>query len=258
MVIHADSVTLEDLNSRNGVRVNGKPLKGSCELVDGDRVRIGSQDFVFCLVQKKAGSAARITGVLRLCTQCRAPYARELVSCPSCGAHNETDEATLSGAFGPDAQNSWSVQLLVAALRKALGLGRFADAERILRRAGALIDERIATGETIQPAQLDELAEAAAQICLQTRDPFWGAWIPALHLQTGAIPSASVVERLITLSRCHEEMREPIACLLAHCEGLGTPPSGEDRAALAELARACEDAGDPFHERSTVSPLHFN
>ena len=258
MLLHAGTVTLEDLDSRNGVRVNGKLIKGSRELVDGDRVRIGTQDFVLCLVQKKVGYLPRTTGVLRLCSECKAPYARELLSCPSCGANNQTEEAPLSGTFGPDAQHSWSVQLLVAALKKALGLGRFVDADRILRRASALIDERIASAETIQPEQLAELADAAAKICLETQQPFWGVWIPTLYLQISTIPPASVIERLVGLRQRHEDMEEPIARLFAHCQGLSAPSPAEDREALARLGRARRSEPDSLPQRPTVSPLHLN
>jgi hypothetical protein len=181
-----------------------------------------------------------------------------MISCPSCGASDETDEATLSGTFGPDAQHSWSMQLLLAALQKALGLGRIADADRILRRAIALSEERLTSGGTIQPAQIVPLADAAARICLETQDPNWGVWIPSLYLQIDAIPPAEVVERLIALRLRHEEMEEPIEQLLAHCREIVLPLSGEDRDALQRLARAHHGNEEGFPDRATVDPLHLN
>src|SRR5580693_10224660 len=53
IIYEGDDVTIEDLGSRNGVRVNGRPLQGSVSLTDGDRVRIGTQDFVFCRIQQR-------------------------------------------------------------------------------------------------------------------------------------------------------------------------------------------------------------
>jgi SARP family transcriptional regulator, regulator of embCAB operon len=38
---------ITDLRSTNGVEVHGKRIRGSATLVDGDRVRIGSQEFTF-------------------------------------------------------------------------------------------------------------------------------------------------------------------------------------------------------------------
>jgi Protein of unknown function (DUF3662)/Inner membrane component of T3SS, cytoplasmic domain len=44
---HADGWTLRDLDSTNGVRVNGRPVHGSQQLRPGDRVEIGSTEIVF-------------------------------------------------------------------------------------------------------------------------------------------------------------------------------------------------------------------
>jgi pSer/pThr/pTyr-binding forkhead associated (FHA) protein len=38
---------ITDLRSTNGVEVHGKRIRGSDTLDDGDRIRIGSQDFTF-------------------------------------------------------------------------------------------------------------------------------------------------------------------------------------------------------------------
>ena len=48
--VDGPKVTLEDLGSRNGLSVNGKPTKGIVELVDGDRLRVGSQELVLCVL----------------------------------------------------------------------------------------------------------------------------------------------------------------------------------------------------------------
>ena len=37
------TATVEDLESRNGVLVNGKKITGHCRLVDGDTITIGGQ-----------------------------------------------------------------------------------------------------------------------------------------------------------------------------------------------------------------------
>ena len=38
---------ITDLRSTNGVEVHGKRIRGSATLDDGDRIRIGSQEFTF-------------------------------------------------------------------------------------------------------------------------------------------------------------------------------------------------------------------
>jgi len=248
ILFEGEDVTLEDLGSRNGVRVNGKQIKGSQKLVDSDRVRIGTQDFVFCLVQQRVDRQAKTTGVLRLCGQCKAPYAREVVSCPNCGAIETTDEETLSGAFGPTSQYSWSVQLLVEALEKAVGLGRFADAGRIMQRATALLEERVSSGGKVQPMQLGPLAVAAERICRELADPTWGKWMATFCVRADIFPPADVIEQIIAMRLRHEEMGEPVERLLVHARTIDGTPTREDREALQRLVRVqsgIEDVTSP-------------
>jgi hypothetical protein len=245
ILVQGEDVIIEDLGSRNGVRVNGKTIQASQNLADGDRVRIGTQDFVFCRVQqRKVEESARTTGVLRLCVQCKAPYPREMVSCPNCGTVQRTDEETLSGSFGPVSQFSWSVQLMIEALEKAVGLDRFVDADRILRRTTALLEERLASGEEVSAAQLAPLAGAAERICKATGDVTWGIWLPRFCVRAKIFPPVALTDRFITLRLRHSELAEPIESLLAYCCGVhGTRPR-EDREAILRLARAHQGIDD--------------
>jgi pSer/pThr/pTyr-binding forkhead associated (FHA) protein len=85
ILVGADRVVIEDIDSRNGVLLNGATLRAQTRLRDGDRIRLGSQEFVF-LDQAFAGAqpTRRTTGELRLCNRCRLPYPREAPSCPAC------------------------------------------------------------------------------------------------------------------------------------------------------------------------------
>src|SRR3954463_6857632 len=42
--IQGSGAVVEDLGSRNGVQVGGKPIVGSAALCSGDRIRIGTQE----------------------------------------------------------------------------------------------------------------------------------------------------------------------------------------------------------------------
>jgi hypothetical protein len=237
--VEGDEVKIEDLGSRNGVRVNGKPVQASQSLGDGDRVRIGSQDFVFCRIQqRKVDRTVRTTGVLRLCAQCKAPHAREMISCPNCGHEEGADEDTLSGSFGPGSQYSWSVQLMIEALEKAVSLGRFVDADRILRRTTALLEERLASDEEVSAVQLGPLAAAAERICNATGDVTWGMWLARFCVRAEIFPPAALSDRFIGLRLRHPELAESIESLLAYCRGLNGARPREDRDAILRLARA--------------------
>ena len=257
ILIEGDAATLEDLGSRNGVKVNGKSMKAPTRLDDGDRVRIGTQEFVFLRVDADQARRARTTGVLRLCAQCKLPYARELIACPSCGATEQTDEETLSGSFGAASQYSWSVQLLIEALEKAESLGRREDAERILRRATTMLEERLVSGGRIQKELVPPLARAAARAGLATGDASWGSWIASFYARAGLFPPAAVSDDLARLVARFADLRETVRELVDRSRRLdGTPPR-EDTDAMARLTRrvsAGDDTGGFEAEKPTAIP----
>jgi hypothetical protein len=228
IAVDGDEVRVIDLGSRNGVRLNGHPVEGSALLADGDRVRIGTQDLVFTRVAPRVSSphGNRTTGVLRLCAQCKLPFARETTGCPHCGASEQTDEDTITGTFGHESQHSWSVQLLLEAIDKALGMGRVPDADRVVE------------GGTLEPKQVAHAALAAASICIATSDPSWGSWIPRFYERASLYPPAEVSNRLTKLVELHPELLgllPPLGQLVPARE-----PSGDDVAALTRLCALAE------------------
>src|SRR5262245_21164882 len=62
--VRKDGVTVEDLGSRNGVLVNGLRIEGQREIVDGDKLQIGSQEMTLQKVdegrpEKRSSDEAR-------------------------------------------------------------------------------------------------------------------------------------------------------------------------------------------------------
>ncbi|HVJ90055.1 MAG TPA: FHA domain-containing protein, partial [Labilithrix sp.] len=196
IVLDGDRAVLHDLKSRNGVKVNGQPVKESAELKDGDRLRIGTQELVFCRVESAPNSSAKTTGFLRHCARCRMPYPQEAGSCPNCGASEALDEDTLSGQFGATAQAVWSVQLFVEVLERALSLHRLEDVSRILRNATAQVEERLGRGDSVDPAQLAKLADGAARASLVLADSTWGRWVAQVYLRVPGVIPEDLVGRL--------------------------------------------------------------
>ena len=244
IVINADGAAVEDLGSRNGIKVNGMPAKGPTRLKDGDRIRIGTQDLVFCEIPIGATSVAKTTGFLRYCASCRLPYPQELAACPACGATEQTDEETLNnGQFGTSArQASWSVQLLVEVTEKALALNRNADAERMLQRAKLQLEERVAAGGEVGLDQVEMLARSAVKVAMAAGDPAWAAWAMRLYGELRHFPSAEVMAAIREVGkRFAAELLEPAEDLLSELrEREGTrpsvgeiPPGDSERASLA-------------------------
>jgi hypothetical protein len=236
IVVDEEGAAVEDMGSRNGVRVNGASVRGVAALQDGDRVRIGTQDFVFCRVDPAGKAHSKTTGVLRLCAKCRLPYPREMPACPNCEATEQTDEETLSGSFGAENQTAWSVQLLVEALERALTLGRVSDAERIVRRASAQVEELVAAGGAVDTKALAGLASQAAATTLATNDPTWVLWAIDIYRRTDRVPPAEVVEKIGEAGAKHPSVvRGALHALLEHLGGRARSASPGDVESLARL-----------------------
>ena len=241
---------VEDLGSRNGVRINGLQIRETTALRDGDRIRIGTQDFVFCCVEPAGKAHSKTTGVLRLCAKCRLPYPREMVACPNCEAIEQTDEETLSGSFGNDDKSAWGVQLLVEALERALTLGRIADADRLVRRATAQVEELVASGQTVDAQALGALAVQVAATTLATNDPTWALWVFEIYRRLDRVPPVPVIERLGEAAAKHPGIvRGALDALVEQLDGKagGASPDGSQALArLAQMRRSLAEGGrDP-------------
>lgn len=237
IVLEGDRAVLHDLSSRNGVKVNGAAIKDPVELNDGDRLRIGTQELVFCRVDAAPVPTAKTTGFLRHCARCRMPYPQEAGTCPSCGSSEALEEETLSGQFGPEAQQTWSIQLFLEVLERALALDRHDDVSRILSRATAQVDEHVVRGEPVDRAQLARLALGATRASLALDDSTWGLWVAKIYQRLPMVTPEAVVAGLGDVgARFPAVMAEPLERLVDHCRLLGSA-APEDGPAIAALER---------------------
>jgi hypothetical protein len=193
VLITDDEATVEDLDSRNGVRVNGAVAKGPMRLAHNDRVRIGTQELVFCKLADGAELPSKRTGFLRHCSRCQTPFPEEMVSCPNCGWGD--DEATPNGATG-DGRSSWTFQLLLEVVEKALSLGRDAEADRMMARAAEHVNERAVAGTPPDRLRFDALALAAARLAVRQQNPRWVAWAIGVYAQLKWPPPLALAEQL--------------------------------------------------------------
>jgi hypothetical protein len=227
IVVDETGARIEDMGSRNGVRVNGAPIRDPVVLRNGDRVRIGTQDFVFCCVDAGGRAHSRTTGQLRLCASCRLPYPRELLACPNCEATEQTDDDTLTGS-GRSTAHAWNVQLIVESLERALKLSRVADAERLVQRAIAQIEEVITAGGALDAGALAALAVQASNTTLVSGDPAWAHWVIEVYGRIRRVPPLDVTERLAEVASTHSVViRDALDHLLRRLEtGLGRSADG--------------------------------
>lgn len=202
ILVADDKVVLHDLGSRNGSKLNGRPVSGDVELHDGDRVRIGNQELVFSRVvaPRKPG---RPTGSLRHCRNCQSPYAAEAPSCPVCG-YTPGVEDTLNAAAaivpgGAFDRQSWSLQMHVELVEKAISLMRIADAERAIQRIALAVDERLGAHASIEAAQIDPAFIAALRLAAIKAEGDWVRWALLTMKRLDRTPSPVVIEHVTQL-----------------------------------------------------------
>lgn len=236
--IEGARATVEDLGSRNGLIINGRSVSGVAELSDGDRVRIGTQELVFCALRaaSKTGASAgtRPTGFMCHCAACGLPYPMESPQCPSCGSRERMDEDTISGVVGEPDRN-WTLELLVEVLNRAAALHRWDDVDRMLRRSQANIQERVKGGQPVQQAHLDRLAEAAARLAEERKSAEWGNWLLDVYADLGMVPHESISVRLSTLPPQARKSLAPAANRVLESVAARGGPSKEDLAGYQQV-----------------------
>lgn len=97
-----DSVTIEDLGSKNGTRVNGEPIQGRQSLVEGDEISVGQRVFIVGFgfpvepedqaTPPEARRGATLPGVGAAqvdlgerCPRCRGEVSFGAAACATCG-----------------------------------------------------------------------------------------------------------------------------------------------------------------------------
>ncbi len=189
--VHADSVTVEDLGSRNGVMVNGERIPGRVILRPGDRIQIGSQEMVLVVSSSEGARTAT-----------RNPLKMTLPKLPD--LHSVTTKAPIPSE--PDAEASMvrradAFNLLGSVADKALAMGKHAEAERIL--AGPLADviEASRAGKRITPSLLDQAARFSARLATATGKGAWADYVVELYQSQQRIVPAPVIDELYNAFR---------------------------------------------------------
>ena len=195
-VLEEGGAVVVDLGSRNGVRVNGRPVpsRGECPLKDGDRIRIGTQELGFAVVQGRE-LPGRTTGFMRMCNACGTPYPEGAGTCPHCGARTSEDEDTMSGIVVEPRRN-WTFQLLGEVIERALATGRAVESDRLLRRASKEVDERLAGGDKLDISHVAMIAGFAVRLAALDGGTEWLGWALTLYRRQLLMLSGSVVDAI--------------------------------------------------------------
>lgn len=189
--------TIEDLRSRNGTQLNGRPLMGRASLKDGDRIRVGTQELVF-LTPGVAKKDFRTTSGLTFCVGCAVPYPSASPQCPHCGAVATQQEARSSARHV--GSSGWTFHLLSEVVSRAIEQGRLADAERMMSRGVAELDDQLDAGVAVERRYVADLAECAARLGCFLRSSRWLEVGARLYGRAGETPSIELLALLDRLS----------------------------------------------------------
>ena len=233
-----DSLSVEDLGSRNGVSVNGKKVRKTAKLKHMDRITIGNQELVVLLSDIETKEQ---TVQFARCWACGAVSSRNAAHCYQCGAslrqRSETLESNqvllenhppFSASSEDDAtQTTSSFTLLAPIAEKALALRRFEEASRLLGPSLDRLKQRTESGEIIDDASFHHGVQLALRVAQgPTVAGRWLPWIFEIHTLTKRSMSSTTIDSLHELvRRARYSNPQPLRVYLRVLRQIDLPPA---------------------------------
>lgn len=173
--VEIEAVSIRDLDSRNGVRVNGQLIETEHRLEPGDQIAIGSQEMQLLLRR----------------------------------------EATADTLVQPVPERGTRFGLLGILAEKALGLGRVEEAERLIAQQLDELLTDIRAGRQISSVDIDRAVNFASRLAQATASPRWVDFLFGLYTALRRACPAPLVDELYLLMRRIQKPRlEPLRAYL--------------------------------------------
>lgn len=197
LIVSRDGVTIEDLQSRNGVLVNGKRIEGLVAVVGGDKILIGGQEMI--LLETRGIPAGNITSV---------GGAKMTLSKFEAVRPPVDDEGSVAPAqpsdFGAEAsmvRRLDGFRVLGGVAEKALAMGRAEEAERLLASALAEVLEAGRGGRSIPASLAEQAARLSAKLATATGKGAWADFVIELYSVQKCPAPAQVIDELYSALR---------------------------------------------------------
>ncbi len=223
------AVFVEDLNSRNGVVVNGGVVQNRCRLTHMDRIYVGSQELVLIDAAKMTDQQETAPHVL--CIACGAVNGEAKRHCGECGKRLKSkagDTYKDPPPRGSDRPATWddpeetgtakTRDLIGGIAAKAIIMGRYNEAERMLLPHLHGLLERALRQQPLNASKDDDpntvFATAiphALELAKGLREPRWIDWVFQMHMATGRLMSAETIEVLHDVVRSQKYKRREYA-----------------------------------------------
>ena len=195
ITVEGDEIFVEDLQSRNGVLVNGLRIPEPTTLHLGDVVTIGSHELHLLqgyeTMDRLPRAAPANKATIPRMTQPTFP-------------EPGTDGSSGGGGIGSDlidieqsvARRADQFRMIGGVADKALALGRAAEAERLLASALADVIEASRAGRALPPSLVDEAARYSARLATATGKGGWADYVIELYAAQQRPPPAVVIDEL--------------------------------------------------------------
>ena len=204
LVVTKERVTIEDLQSRNGVVVNGERIVGKSLLSAGDTIGIGSQELTLLLGREVSAPGIMSTTQVGPHTVPRMPAVRRDVPGRSRSSTVRPPAASSTNEFGidtPQDKRADAFSLLGSVAEKALAMGRADEAERLLATALSDVLEASRAGKKPSPSLVDVASRFAAKLATATGKGSWADYVVELYQVESRPCPAPVIDELYSAFR---------------------------------------------------------
>jgi len=196
IVVAGETVTVEDLASRNGVLVNGVRISTKTTIHPGDKILVGTQELTLLGARTTSAKDTMSLPAANTATLPRIPAVETVSERP------EPSERTAAGHDENVGEDSSMVRrvtafkLLGGVADKALAMGRVDEAERLL--AGPLneVIEASRAGKHVSPWIVDIAARLSAKLATATAKGQWADYVIEVYQTQGRPCPAQVVDEL--------------------------------------------------------------
>jgi predicted component of type VI protein secretion system len=214
LTVSSESVSIEDLQSRNGVLVNGERIVGLSHLQVGDKIVIGSQEMTLVQAQSREPSQAKVTSAnMPRMTLSRMEAAMQHPP-PALDPHEQSSVSFSSVSIPSSSTNSIEADSEPSMLRrvdgfrvlggvaeKALAMGRADEAERLLASQLADVIEACRSGRRIPASLAEQAARFSAKLATSTGKGAWADYVIELYLAQARPCPAAVIDELYSAFR---------------------------------------------------------